>query len=60
MPIMLTLSCFFLSKKVNDSVPEIHCMIEAKEKDQALFQLAKQLSDWESVEQIDQTSFLLK
>ncbi len=51
---------FSFLEKVKGSAPEIHCMIEAKQKDDALFQLAKQLSEWKSAEQIDPTSFLLK
>lgn len=47
-------------KVVKGSVDEIHCMIEAKQKDEALFRLAEDLNELEGVERIDQSSFLLK
>lgn len=45
---------------IKGSVPEIHCMIEAKKKDLALFQLADDLKKVPQLEQIDASSFLLK
>ncbi|HAQ08790.1 MAG TPA: UV DNA damage repair endonuclease UvsE [Bacillus bacterium] len=45
---------------IKGSIPEIHCMIEAKKKDLALFQLADDLKKVSQLEQIDGSSFLLK
>lgn len=45
---------------INGSVPEIHCMIEAKQKDAALFQLVKDLKEHEGLEWLDQSSFNMK
>ncbi|HZH63084.1 MAG TPA: UV DNA damage repair endonuclease UvsE [Metabacillus sp.] len=42
---------------VKGSVPQIDCMIEAKQKDNALFQLVKDLQLEKSIEWIDQASF---
>ena len=42
---------------IKGSVPEIHCMIEAKQKDGALFQLMEELCERAGVEVIDQASF---
>jgi UV DNA damage endonuclease len=42
------------------SVPEIHCMIEAKKKDLALFKLADDLKQKAEVEIIDGSSFKVK
>ncbi|RDU34843.1 UV DNA damage repair endonuclease UvsE [Neobacillus piezotolerans] len=47
-------------RKVKGSVPEIDCMIEAKEKDAALFKLMKDLRKEASIEIIDQASFRIK
>jgi UV DNA damage endonuclease len=46
-------------REVNGSVPEIHCMIEAKRKDLALFKLADDLTGLPGFEKIDASSFLL-
>lgn len=45
---------------IKGSIPELHCMIEAKQKDAALFRLSNQLSELDFVEQIDQSSFRIK
>lgn len=52
---------FFLDflKNVKGSVPEIHCMIEAKQKDAALFKLMEDLAGKEGIEKIDGSSFKL-
>ncbi|MFE8703020.1 UV DNA damage repair endonuclease UvsE [Cytobacillus sp. FJAT-54145] len=42
---------------IKGTVPEIHCMIEAKQKDEALFKLAEELKNAEGVERIDNSSF---
>ncbi|HWJ77477.1 MAG TPA: UV DNA damage repair endonuclease UvsE [Niallia sp.] len=47
-------------KKVNHSLPEIHCMIEAKKKDDALFRLVEDLKKKETIQFIDATSFTFK
>ncbi len=46
----------FLSK-VKGSVPEIDCMIEAKQKDNALFKLVEDLKSYPEIEYIDGASF---
>ncbi|WP_077210585.1 UV DNA damage repair endonuclease UvsE [Bacillus dakarensis] len=43
--------------KIKGSVPEIHCMIEAKKKDDALFMLSKALKEREGINFIDQSTF---
>lgn len=45
--------------EVKGSIPEIHCMIEAKQKDAALFQLINDLKKKTGAELIDQTSFMI-
>ena len=45
---------------VNGTLPEIHCMIEAKAKDNALFQLAKDLQKTGRAEFSDQSTFTLR
>jgi UV DNA damage endonuclease len=45
---------------IKGSVPEIHCMIEAKKKDLALFKLAEDLTQTPGIEKIDTSSYLLK
>ncbi|TCP28884.1 UV-damage endonuclease [Scopulibacillus darangshiensis] len=47
-------------KGINSSVPQIDCMIEAKKKDQALFQLMKDLKSLNAIEAVDGASFYLK
>lgn len=47
-------------RAIKGTVPEIHCMIEAKQKDEALFQLVKDLQNMGGLEKIDQAAFLLK
>lgn len=46
--------------KIKGSIPEIHCMIEAKKKDEALFQLAEDLRNMEGVEAISGAVFKLQ
>ncbi|MEY8350458.1 UV DNA damage repair endonuclease UvsE [Bacillus cereus] len=52
----------FLSflRKIKGSVPQIDCMIEAKKKDEALFQLIRDLGTKPEVEIIDGGSFYMK
>ncbi|WP_226683757.1 UV DNA damage repair endonuclease UvsE [Sutcliffiella horikoshii] len=45
---------------IKGSVPEIHCMIEAKKKDEALFQLMEELKSYAEIEIIDGASFKIK
>lgn len=47
-------------REINGSVPEIHCMIEAKKKDLALFKLAEDLNDLPGFEKVDGSSFFIK
>ncbi|MFC4408947.1 UV DNA damage repair endonuclease UvsE [Chungangia koreensis] len=47
-------------KEIKGTVPEIHCMIEAKKKDEALFKLMEEIKHREDVEMIDGSSFYLK
>ncbi|MFC4556849.1 UV DNA damage repair endonuclease UvsE [Virgibacillus kekensis] len=49
----------FLNKIIG-SVPQIDCMIEAKQKDDALFQLMRDLTEYSSVEIADGGSFFIK
>ncbi|RFU68690.1 UV DNA damage repair endonuclease UvsE [Bacillus sp. V59.32b] len=44
---------------VKGSVPQIDCMIEAKQKDDALFQLMEQLRTYKEIEVIDGGSFFI-
>ncbi|WP_042357157.1 UV DNA damage repair endonuclease UvsE [Bacillus rubiinfantis] len=46
--------------QIKDSVPQIDCMIEAKQKDQALFTLMEEIKVRQDVEVIDGSSFYLK
>jgi UV DNA damage endonuclease len=46
--------------EVKGSVPQIDCMIEAKQKDRALFKLVKEIKGRKDVEMIDGSSFKLK
>lgn len=43
---------------VNGTVPQLDCMIEAKEKDQALFRLAEDLSMRADIEMKSKASFI--
>lgn len=43
--------------RIKGTVPEVHCMIEAKQKDSALFQLMKDLEGRKGISLIDQSSF---
>jgi UV DNA damage endonuclease len=45
--------------EVKGTVPEIHCMIEAKQKDAALFQLVKDMQESEGITWLDQSSFII-
>ncbi len=51
----------FLSfaKKINHSVKQLDCMIEAKQKDDALFQLVNDLEQYSEVQMVDQASFTI-
>jgi UV DNA damage endonuclease len=49
----------FLSE-VKGSVSEIHCMIEAKQKDAALFRLMEDLKGYEGIRVVDQSSFVFE
>lgn len=46
-------------KIIKDTVPQVDCMIEAKKKDQALFQLVKDLKKRYNLEWVDQSSFTI-
>ncbi|UAL47692.1 UV DNA damage repair endonuclease UvsE [Sutcliffiella horikoshii] len=45
---------------IKGSVPEINCMIEAKKKDEALFQLMEEMKSYPEIEIIDGASFKIK
>ncbi|WP_226579712.1 UV DNA damage repair endonuclease UvsE [Halobacillus litoralis] len=47
-------------KKVEGSVEQVDCMIEAKQKDEALFKLVEELKEHPHVEMQDESSFLWK
>lgn len=47
-------------QQIKGTVPEIHCMIEAKQKDLALFQLVKDLQELGGFKWIDQSSFQIQ
>lgn len=51
---------FEFLNEIKGSVPEIHCMIEAKKKDEALFALIEDIKKRDDVEMIDGSSFYLK
>lgn len=51
---------FTFLKSIKCSVPQIDCMIEAKRKDEALFQLMEEMKARDDVEIIDGSSFYLK
>lgn len=51
---------FRFLNEIKGTVPEIHCMIEAKKKDEALFHLMEEIKLREEVEIIDGSSFYLK
>lgn len=51
---------FRFLKEIKDTVPQIDCMIEAKRKDEALFQLMKEVKQRNDVEWVDGSSFLIK
>ena len=46
--------------EIKGSVPEIHCMIEAKQKDAALFQLVRDLKERGGFKWLDQTNFVVE
>ena len=56
----LLIDTFYLFKKIKGSVPQIDCMIEAKMKDESLFQLMRDLSEQTDMEIIDGASFYIK
>ncbi|MBU9722046.1 MULTISPECIES: UV DNA damage repair endonuclease UvsE [Bacillaceae] len=47
-------------KEIDGSIPQIDCMIEAKQKDHALFRLMRDLEATGAIEKIDGASFTLK
>ncbi|MFJ8237182.1 UV DNA damage repair endonuclease UvsE [Ureibacillus sp. NPDC094379] len=51
---------FKFLNEIKGSVPEIHCMIEAKKKDEALFALIEDIKKREDFEMIDGSSFYLR
>lgn len=51
---------FEFLQEIKGSVPEIFCMIEAKRKDEALFQLMNDVKNRKDIEIIDGSSFYLK
>jgi UV DNA damage endonuclease len=48
---------FSFLNEIKGSVPKIDCMIEAKKKDEALFQLAEEIKSRKDIEMIDGSSF---
>ncbi|PHA02620.1 UV damage endonuclease UvsE [Bacillus pseudomycoides] len=51
---------FSFLRYIKGSVSEIHCMIEAKQKDEALFQLMRDMKDKVGIEIVDGASFFVK
>ncbi|MFY3792694.1 hypothetical protein ACOQFO_13550 [Ureibacillus sp. MALMAid1270] len=51
---------FNFLNEIKGTVPEIHCMIEAKKKDEALFTLMEEIRHRDDVVIIDGSSFSLK
>ncbi|MGG3466878.1 UV DNA damage repair endonuclease UvsE [Neobacillus pocheonensis] len=51
---------FNFLKEIKGSIPHIDCMIEAKMKDQALFNLMEEVKKRDDIEIIDGSTFLLK
>lgn len=51
---------FTFLHEIKGSVPQIDCMIEAKQKDVALFTLVEQIKERKDVEMIDSSTFYLK
>ncbi|MEI4832406.1 UV DNA damage repair endonuclease UvsE [Bacillus sp. FJAT-53711] len=51
---------FSFLQHIKDSVSEVHCMIEAKQKDEALFQLMRDMKDKAEIEIVDGASFFVK
>ncbi|WML39766.1 UV DNA damage repair endonuclease UvsE [Neobacillus sp. OS1-2] len=51
---------FQFLKEIKGSLPQIDCMIEAKRKDEALFQLMEEIKTRDDVDIIDGSSFYLK
>lgn len=51
---------FHFLHEIKGTIPQIDCMIEAKRKDQALFQLMEEVRQRKAVEIIDRSTFLLK
>lgn len=51
---------FNFLREIKESIPRIDCMIEAKNKDEALFRLMAEIKDRHDVEIIDGSSFYLK
>ncbi len=50
---------FTFLNKIKGSIPQIDCMIEAKQKDQALFQLMEDVKTLSNVEIVDPSSFII-
>ncbi|SET67373.1 UV-damage endonuclease [Oceanobacillus limi] len=46
--------------EIKGTVPKIDCMIEAKQKDDAIFRLIRDLRNYPEIEVVDQASFLIK
>lgn len=55
-------SAMFLTflREIKGSVPQIDCMVEAKQKDEALFQLMQDMQRQDDVEIVDGASFYIK
>lgn len=51
---------FTFLNQIKGSVPQIDCMIEAKQKDKALFKLMEDIKGWPNIEIIDASSFYIK
>jgi UV DNA damage endonuclease len=51
---------FDFLQEIKGSVAEMYCMIEAKRKDEALFQLMEEVKKRDDVEIVDGSSFYIK
>ena len=51
---------FRFLKVIKGSIPQIYCIIEAKKKDEALFNLMDEIKPREDVDIIDDSSFFIK
>ncbi len=47
-------------RKIKGSIKQLDCMIEAKKKDESLFQLVRELKKYDDIEWIDESSFYIR